>query len=176
MKLVCKNRLFDICTNIVSLVIILLCITIPVILCSSDLTTLFVISVILGIIGFIIAIAIFCGEFDDCFDHIKLQKLLAKCGLVSLETIFLVLKEGDKITFANRYWDGLSDTPAVKNYTTYQIEAKGNHYCKVSEYTAVEQTNKTFNFTKEEFISCITADYKSYNSILLNDVVIYTCL
>lgn len=176
MKLVCNNRLFDICTNLVSLIIILLCITIPVILGSLDLTALFVISVILGIVGFIIAIAIFCGELDDCLEHNNLQKLLAKCGLVSVETIFLVLKEGDKITFANRYWDGLSDTPAVENYVTYQIEAKGNHYCKVSVYTAVEQTNKTFNFTKEEFISCIKADYKSYNSILLNDVVIYTCL
>ena len=96
MKLICKNRLFDTCTNIVSLAIILLCVTIPVILCSLDLTTLFVISIILGVVGLTIAIAMFCGEFDDCFNHNNLKKLLAKCGLVSLETIFFVLKQWQK--------------------------------------------------------------------------------
>jgi hypothetical protein len=176
MKLVCKNRLFDTCTNIVSLVIILLCITVPVILGSLDLTTLFVISVILGIIGFIIAIAIFCGEFDDCFDHIKLQKLLAKCGLVSSDTIFYALKANDVLTFSNRFYDGLSDIPATKNYITYKIEAIGQHYCRVSKYKSVDQSTTVINYTRNEFMRDIGFDYHQFNSVLLNDLVICTCL
>ena len=176
MKLVCKNRLFDICTNIVSLVIILLCITVPVILGSSGLTTLFVISIILGIIGFIIAVAIFCGEFDDCLDHVNLQKLLARCGLVSPDTIFYALKADDILTFSNRFYDGFSDTPATKNYNTYKIEAIGMHYCRVSKYKSFDQSTTVNNYTRAEFIKDITFDYHQFNSILLNDSVICTCL
>lgn len=176
MKLVCKNRLFDICTNIVSLIITLVCIIVPVILGSSDLTTLFVISIILGIIGFVIAIAMFCGEFDDCLSHTKLQKLLAKCGLVSPDTIFYALKANDVLTFANRFYDGFSDIPAIKNYTDYKIEAIGQHYCRVSKYKSIDQSTTVINYTRAEFIKDITFDYQQFNSILLNDLVICTCL
>jgi hypothetical protein len=176
MKLVCKNHLFDICTNIVSLIIILLCITVPVILGSLDLTALFVISVILGIIGFIIAIAIFCGELDDCLEHNKLQKLLARCGLVSPDTIFYTLKANDVLTFSNRFYDGFSDTPATKNYTTYTIEAIGQHYCRVSKYKSFDQSTTVTNYTRNEFIKDISFDYNQFNSVLLNDLVICTCL
>ena len=176
MKLVCKNRLFDICTNIVSIIIILVCITVPVILGSLDFTTLFVISIILGIIGFVIAIALFCGEFDDCLSHNKLQKLLARCGLVSTDTIFYALKANDTLTFSNRFYDGFSDIPATKNYNTYKIEAIGQHYCKVSKYKSVDDSTTVTNYTKAEFIKDITFDYHQFNSILLNDSVICTCL
>ena len=176
MKLVCNNRLFDICTNLVSLIIILLCITIPVILGSLGLNTLFVISVVLGIIGFIIAVAIFCGEFDDCFDHNNLQKLLARCGLVSPNTIFYALKANDVLTFANRFYDGFSDIPAIKNYTDYKIEAIGQHYCKASKYKSVDQSTTVINYTRSEFIKDISFDYHQFNSILLNNVVICSCL
>jgi hypothetical protein len=176
MKLVCKNHLFDICTNIVSLIIILLCITVPVILGSLDLTALFVISVILGIVGFIIAIAIFCGELDDCLEHNKLQKLLARCGLVSPDTIFYALKANDVLTFSNRFYDGFSDTPATKNYTTYTIEAIGQHYCRVSKYKSFDQSTTVTNYTRNEFIKDISFDYNQFNSVLLNDLVICTCL
>jgi hypothetical protein len=176
MKLVCKNHLFDICTNIVSLIIILLCITVPVTLCSLDLTALFVISVILGIVGFIIAIAIFCGELDDCLEHNKLQKLLARCGLVSPDTIFYALKANDVLTFSNRFYDGFSDTPATKNYNTYTIEAIGQHYCRVSKYKSFDQSTTVTNYTRNEFIKDISFDYNQFNSVLLNDLVICTCL
>ena len=176
MKLVCKNRLFDICTNIVSLIIILVCVTVPVILGSSDLTTLFVISIILGIIGFVIAIAMFCGEFDDCLSHNKLQKLLARCGLVSPDTIFYALKANDTLTFSNRFYDGFSDIPATKNYNTYKIEAIGQHYCRVSKYKSIDQSTTVNNYTRAEFIKDITFDYHQFNSILLNESVICTCL
>lgn len=173
MKLVCKNRLFDICTNIVSLITILLCIIVPIILGSLDLTTLFVISIV---IGFIIAIAIFCGEFDDCLSHNKLQKLLARCGLVSPDTIFYVLKATDTLTFSNRFYDGFSDLPATKNYVTYKIEAIGQHYCQVSKYKSLDQSTTVTNYIRAEFIKDITSDYNQFNSILLNDSVICTCL
>ena len=176
MKLVCKNRLFDICTDIVSLIIILLCSIIPIILGSLGLTTLFVISVVLGIIGFIIAIMIFCGEFDDCLSHNKLQKLLARCGLVSPDTIFYVLKATDTLTFSNRFYDGFSDLPATKNYVTYKIEAIGQHYCRMSKYKSLDQSTTVTNYTRAEFIKDITSDYNQFNSILLNDSVICTCL
>ena len=176
MKLVCNNRLFDICTNIVSFIIILLCITVPVIIFSLNLTSLFVISVILGIIGFIIAIAILCGEFDDCFDHNNLQKLLARCGLVSPNTIFYALKANDVLTFANRFYDGFSDIPAIKNYTDYKIEAIGQHYCRASKYKSVDQSTTVMNYTRREFINDISLDYHQFNSVLINDLVIFTCL
>lgn len=176
MKLICKNHLFDICTNIVSLIIILLCITVPVILGSLDLTALFVISVVLGIVGFIIAIAIFCGELDDCLEHNKLQKLLARCGLVSPDTIFYALKANDVLTFANRFYDGFSDIPAIKNYTDYKIEAIGQHYCRASKYNSLDQSTKIINYTRNEFIRDISFDYNQFNSVLLNDLIICTCL
>jgi hypothetical protein len=176
MKLVCKNRLFDMCTNIVSLIIILLCIIVPIILGSLNLNTLFVISVVLGIIGFIIAVVILCGEFDDCLSHTKLQKLLARCGLVSPDTIFYALKANDVLTFSNRFYDGLSDIPATKNYITYKIEAIGQHYCRVSKYKSVDQSTTVINYTRNEFMRDIDFDYHQFNSVLLNDLVIYTCL
>jgi hypothetical protein len=141
-----------------------------------DLTALFVISVILGIVGFIIAIAIFCGELDDCLEHNKLQKLLARCGLVSPDTIFYALKANDVLTFSNRFYDGFSDTPATKNYTTYTIEAIGQHYCRVSKYKSFDQSTTVTNYTRNEFIKDISFDYNQFNSVLLNDLVICTCL
>lgn len=176
MKLICKNNLFDICTNLVSTIITLACIIVPILLHSLGLTTLFVISIVLGVIGFIIAVAIFCGEFDDCFDHKNLQKLLARCGLVSIDTIFYALKADDVLIFSNRYYDGFSDIPATKNYTTYKIEAIGQHYCRASKYNSADQSTTVTNYTRAEFIKDISLDYHQFNSILLNDSVICTCL
>lgn len=176
MKLVCKNHLFDICTNLVSTIITLACIIVPILLHSLGLTTLFVISVVLGVIGLIIAVVIFCGEFDNCFDHKNLQKLLAKCGLVSIDTIFYALKADDVLIFSNRFYNGFSDTPATKDYVTYKIEAIGMHYCRASKYNSADQSTTVTNYTRAEFIKDISFDYHQFNSILLNDSVICTCL
>lgn len=176
MKLVCKNRLFDICTNLVSLIIVLLCIIVPIILHNLGLTTLFVISIVIGVIAFIIAVAMFCGEFDECLDHNNLQKLLAQCGLVSINTIFYALKANDVLTFSNRFYDGFSDTPATKNHITYKIEAIGKHYCRASKYNSVDESTTITNYTRNEFIKDINYDYQQFNSVLLNASVICTCL
>ena len=129
---------------------------------------------LLGLAGICLALHEWVTEE---WNYPLLTFLYSKVKIVTSSTLFDVIQRGDVIIFFDKYYDGTSDTPTIRNSISWVIKGKGKKYAQVIEFRMNDQKEETLSLTKESYLKKFKTRFQLSNVIEIGDgKVIYSTI